>query len=95
MGKISTIPPGSLGIVETRYVDLPVPLRLDCGRDLSAVRVAYETYGNLSPARDNVILVCHALSGDAHAAGMATVAPDAGRQLKVTVTGSRLHAPGL
>jgi homoserine O-acetyltransferase len=35
------------------------------------VRIAYETYGTLSPARDNVILVCHALSGDAHAAGVA------------------------
>src|SRR2546430_9434046 len=36
-------------------------------RDLHPVRVAYETYGTLSPRRDNVILVCHALSGDAHA----------------------------
>ena len=42
---------------------------LDCGGSLGPVRVAYETYGELSPARDNVILVCHALSGDAHAAG--------------------------
>jgi homoserine O-acetyltransferase len=58
-----------VGTVETRFVDLPAPVRLDCGRDLHPLRVAYETYGTLSPARDNVILVCHALSGDAHAAG--------------------------
>jgi homoserine O-acetyltransferase len=37
--------------------------------------VAYETYGTLSPRRDNVILVCHALSGDAHAAGFAKQPP--------------------
>jgi homoserine O-acetyltransferase/O-succinyltransferase len=61
--------PGSVGTVETQYLDLPHPVRLDCGRDLHPVRVAYETYGTLSPQRDNVILVCHALSGDAHAAG--------------------------
>ena len=62
---------GSVGTVETRYLDLPEPVRLDCGRELHPVRVAYETYGVLSPRRDNVILVCHALSGDAHAAGFA------------------------
>jgi homoserine O-acetyltransferase len=62
---------GSVGAVETRYLDLPEPVRLDCGRELHPVRVAYETYGTLSPRRDNVILVCHALSGDAHAAGIA------------------------
>src|SRR6478609_3282965 len=60
---------GSVGTVETQYFDLPDPLPLDCGRMLSPVRIAYETYGTLSPTRDNVILVCHALSGDAHAAG--------------------------
>jgi len=60
---------GSVGTVETRYLDLPAPVQLDCGRELHPVRVAYETYGTLSDARDNVILVCHALSGDAHAAG--------------------------
>src|SRR4051794_9597838 len=68
MTSASTRAAGSAGVVETRYADLPDPVRLDCGRDLR-VRVAYETYGVLSPARDNVILVCHALSGDAHAAG--------------------------
>ena len=61
---------GSVGTVETRHLDLPDPIRLDCGRSLPAVRVAYETYGTLAAARDNVILVCHALSGDAHAAGV-------------------------
>jgi homoserine O-acetyltransferase/O-succinyltransferase len=60
---------GSVGTVETRHLDLPNPVALDCGRELHPVRVAYETYGALSPRRDNAILVCHALSGDAHAAG--------------------------
>ncbi|MDX6360355.1 MAG: homoserine O-acetyltransferase/O-succinyltransferase [Nocardioidaceae bacterium] len=63
-------PVGTVGTVATQFLDLPDPVRLDCGRELGGVRVAYETYGELSPARDNVILVCHALSGDAHAAGL-------------------------
>ena len=66
---------GSVGIVETQYLDLPRPLQLDCGRELPEVRVAYETYGTLSARQDNVILVCHALSGDAHAAGISKVPP--------------------
>jgi homoserine O-acetyltransferase len=66
---------GSAGTVETQYLDLPKPLRLDCGQTLHPIRVAYETYGTLSAARDNVILVCHALSGDAHAAGFARRPP--------------------
>jgi homoserine O-acetyltransferase len=68
----SKIAAGSVGTVETQFLDLPEPLRLDCGRDLAPIRIAYETYGTLAPARDNVILVCHALSGDAHAAGFTT-----------------------
>ncbi len=66
---------GSVGTIETQFLDLPAPLKLDCGRTLHPVRIAYETYGTLSPARDNVILVCHALSGDAHAAGFAKTPP--------------------
>jgi homoserine O-acetyltransferase/O-succinyltransferase len=61
--------PGSAGSFRTQYVELPEPLPLDGGRSLEQVRIAYEAYGRLSPTRDNVILVCHALSGDAHAAG--------------------------
>jgi len=69
---------GSVGTVETQFLDLPNPLPLDCGRQLFPVRIAYETYGTLAPARDNVILVCHALSGDAHAAGFSTKPAAAG-----------------
>ena len=44
-------------------------LDLDCGATLAPVEVAYETYGELNAARSNAILVVHAFSGDAHAAG--------------------------
>jgi homoserine O-acetyltransferase/O-succinyltransferase len=67
----SKIAVGSVGAVETQFIDLPQPVVLDCGGELQPIRIAYETYGTLSAARDNVILVCHALSGDAHAAGFA------------------------
>jgi homoserine O-acetyltransferase len=56
-------------IVETQYVRFD-SLSLDCGATLSPVDVAYETYGKLSEARDNAILILHAFSGDAHAAGL-------------------------
>lgn len=39
------------------------------GQELGPIRVSYETYGELSPARDNVMFICQALTGDAHAAG--------------------------
>jgi homoserine O-acetyltransferase len=60
---------GSVGVVQTQFLDLPDALPLDCGRELRGVRIAYETYGTLAADQDNVVLVCHALSGDAHAAG--------------------------
>ncbi|MGE3844258.1 MAG: homoserine O-acetyltransferase [Vicinamibacterales bacterium] len=78
MNKPSGTTAGSVGIVDTQYVDLPEPLALECGVRLSPVRLAYETYGTLTAARDNAILVCHALSGDAHAAGFSPTAPVAG-----------------
>src|SRR3984893_3908348 len=68
---------GSVGTVDTQFLDLPQPLALDCGRTLHPIRIAYETYGTPSPSRDNVILVCHALSGDAHAAGFSKTPPSA------------------
>jgi homoserine O-acetyltransferase len=49
-------------------VKLDQPLELELGGRLASVTVAYETYGQLNPARANAILVCHAISGDSHVA---------------------------
>ncbi len=48
-------------------------LKLECGRKLSAYQMVFETYGKLNDQRDNAILICHALSGDHHAAGFHSV----------------------
>ncbi len=45
------------------------PLKLAGGQEIGPIRVAYEMYGTLSPAKDNAFFICHALTGDAHAAG--------------------------
>lgn len=57
--------------VKTEYFELP-SLDLECGEVLSSVRLAFETYGKLNDAKDNAILLCHALTGDAHAGGKHT-----------------------
>ncbi len=44
----------------------PNDLELRSGARLSPIDVTYETYGELTPERDNTVLICHALSGDAH-----------------------------
>ncbi len=63
---------GSVGIVKTHRVRLfepPDVLSLECGQTLGPIDVAYETYGRLAEDRSNAVLICHALSGDAHVAG--------------------------
>lgn len=68
-------PPDSLSSVgmtmpkHLSIADAEHPFKLECGAKLPEVNVEYETYGELSEGKDNVILICHALSGDAHVAG--------------------------
>jgi len=59
----------SVGLVTTEYVDINTELRLESGRLLGPLTIAYETYGTLNRDRSNVILATHAWTGDAHAAG--------------------------
>ncbi|MBK9942856.1 MAG: homoserine O-acetyltransferase [Kouleothrix sp.] len=58
-----------VGLVERHTLTWLEPLTLDSGASLGPLTLAYETYGRLNAARDNAILLLHALSGDAHAAG--------------------------
>ncbi len=64
------IPADSVGVVEPRRIAIERPLKLDCGRTLSRFDLVVETYGRLNASASNAILVCHALSGDHHAAGL-------------------------
>ncbi|HEY5530006.1 MAG TPA: homoserine O-acetyltransferase [Thermoleophilia bacterium] len=58
----------SVGLVQLQSAQLET-LSLDSGLALQPVTIAYETYGRLNDDRSNAVLILHALSGDAHAAG--------------------------
>lgn len=62
----------NIGKVETNYHTFAYPpnkLSLDFGEKLGPITLAYETYGELNSSKSNAVLILHALSGDAHAAG--------------------------
>ena len=58
-----------IGIVQTQFATVAEDLVLESGEKLGPVTLAYETYGELNADRSNAVLICHALSGDAHIAG--------------------------
>jgi homoserine O-acetyltransferase len=60
----------SYGIVEKQFLSIEdKDFTLQCGEKLKNITIAYETFGTLNKKKNNAILVCHALTGDSHAAG--------------------------
>lgn len=60
----------SAGVSETKTLALDGVVTLASGRTIESVQVAYETWGTLEGDGRNAVLVCHALSGDSHLAGL-------------------------
>jgi len=65
----SEIPADSVGLVDTQTFTYTKGFVLQCGETLHGFELKYETYGTLNPDASNAILICHALSGNHHAAG--------------------------
>ena len=58
--------------ITTKKIEFKNRLDLECGQSLPSFDLMVETYGELNEAKTNAILVCHAFSGNHHAAGEAT-----------------------
>ena len=65
----NSIPADSVGLVSPQTQVFDEPIQLDCGETLESFELIFETYGELNAERNNAVLICHALSGDHHAAG--------------------------
>ncbi len=59
----------SVGLVKPKIASFSDPLTLRCQRQIEEYDLIYETYGELNTDKSNAILICHALSGNHHAAG--------------------------
>ncbi len=65
----NTVPENSVGIVTPQCLHFDEPLLLRSGKSINSYDLMIETYGRLNDKKSNAILICHALSGDHHAAG--------------------------
>jgi homoserine O-acetyltransferase/O-succinyltransferase len=78
-------------ITHNAVLELTEALPLDCGQALDGVRIAYETYGTLAADGGNVILICHATTGDQHVASTHPITGKEGARLarvcRLTPTG--------
>ena len=66
----TVLTPGEVGLVEARDFVHSQPFTFESGQVLPGFTLRYETYGHLNTACDNAVIVCHALSGDHHCAGI-------------------------
>lgn len=70
------MPERSIGIVTPESMQFDEPIELKSGARIGSYTLAYETYGELNAARDNAILVCHALNASHHVAGVYADQPE-------------------
>ena len=92
--------PLSVGWIKAQRVRLVEPgdsFALEAGGSISPLDMEYETYGELNEAKDNAVMVCHGLSGDAHAAGWDSEAKKQGKSWRVNKPGwwDEMIGPGL